>query len=356
MVQCHAGAYGGCNSHGDPICKVYQWLTNSSELATALSRKLSAEEQMYCVPLQGKEVRLSARYPEKMCRAMLRALKVEARRRWPQRFMQAHEVFYEEPTQDPAAWMDVLRQVHTIFEKTAVRSSTSRTRTLCATRSPAWCHGRVTRTPAQRHLPRDILFRHCGAVLEYQDGHIAVEAEALAGMHFPKQKFTQAVAYGAFWYGYGDPKASPPEEQPTASSTIEMVTFPGIPNDVPTEIKAAIRRLHLNLGHPSEKELLRLLAYQGAISKSMITAVKHLHCASCVRTKPAKHPRPATIPKANMGQFNDSLQTDVFYCRDVAGANHAGLGIIDQSTLFHKAARLEDMSSEGTLQLFRSVV
>ena len=105
------------------------------------------------------------------------------------------------------------------------------------------------------------------------------------------------------------------------------MTFKNCPNDVPKEVCSAVKRLHLNLGHPSERELLRLLAYQGAISKHMITAVKHLHCASCSRNKPPLKPRPSAMPVANMGQFNDTIQTDVFYCRDVVGGNHAILGI-----------------------------
>ena len=59
-------------------------------------------------------------------------------------------------------------------------------------------------------------------------------------------------------------------------------------NDVPPEVKAVsvdavVRRLHMNVGNPTQRE-----SPQRTISKHMITAVKHLHCASCVRTKPAK--------------------------------------------------------------------
>ena len=61
------------------------------------------------------------------------------------------------------------------------------------------------------------------------------------------------------------------------------------------------------------------------------------------------------MPTANIGQFNDALQSDVFYCRDVLGINHAILGIVDQSTLLHQAARLPDLSSETTLKLFRDL-
>ena len=288
VVQCHAGAYGGCNSHGDPIRKLYQWLTNSAELATALSRKLSQEELQYCVPLLGKEVRLSARYPEKMRRAILRALRVEARRRWPQRFVKTNEVFYEEPMQDPAAWMDVIRKVQKIFEGTTTKAfnladNDPLHREICQLVPWEMVRIQLARAPAQRRLPRDILFTHRGAIIEYQDGQLSVEAEALDGMHFPKQRFAKAVAHAVFWYGFGEPKTEPPPEEqpgpstaasasastpdqlqpsPPPSSPISVVTFPTCPSDVPAEVKSAVRRLHLNLGHPTERELMRLLAYQ----------------------------------------------------------------------------------------------
>ena len=379
MVQCHSGAYGGCNSRGEPIRKLYQWITNSLELAEALSKKMTPEQLAYCVPLIGKEVRNSARYPEKLCRAILKALKAEARKRWPQRFIRPNEVLYEEPMQDPAAWMDAINKTRRVFEMTSVRSinlpDTDPLYAEIANLVP-WELTRVqiARTPAQRRLPRDILFTHRGAAIEYQDGQLAIEAESLDGMHFPKQRFSKGVSLAIFWFGYGEPKASPPPEEqppketppqpqpdgskppaPAPSRPTETVTFKNCPADVPQEVCSAVKRLHLNLGHPTEKELLRLLAYQGAISKHMITAVKHLHCSSCSRNKPPLKPRPSAMPVANMGQFNDTIQSDVFYCRDVVGTNYAVLGIIDQSTLLHQACRLQDMSSNHTLEIFRNL-
>ena len=122
MVHGHVGAYGGTNSNGDPIKKTYQWLTNSKEIADAVSRKMTPDELLFCVPLQGKEVRRSAQYPTKLCQAILRAARVEARRRWPHRFLTAHEIFYQEPVQDPAAWIEALRQTKHIFDTTSSKA------------------------------------------------------------------------------------------------------------------------------------------------------------------------------------------------------------------------------------------
>ena len=65
--------------------------------------------------------------------------------------------------------------------------------------------------------------------------------------------------------------------------------------------------------------------------------------------------RERTPQVAGLPRGNDTIQTDVFYCRDVIGANHAILGIIDQSTPLHQACRLKDMSSNHTLEIFRNL-
>ena len=184
------------------------------------------------------------------------------RRRWPQRFVKTVEVLYQEPVQDPAAWSKVLNDIHRVFNSTS-----SKTLTL-ADYDPIhqqvadlvpWelTKVQIVRTPIQRRLPREFFFTHRGAILEYQDGQIVVEAEALDGLnHFPKQRFSKAVAYGCFWYGYGEPRpdttssqpqstdaqpqpssSNPPTQRPTTStSNILTITFPGCPAEVPQEV------------------------------------------------------------------------------------------------------------------------
>ena len=168
-----------------------------------------------------------------------------------------------------------------------------------------------------------------------------VETETLDGLHFPKQRFANPVNYGIFWFGFADdqvpqeqppladPMHRPPEDLP--AQPVHEVSFPNCPANVTRETRSAVARLHLNLGHPTEKELIRLLAWQGAASELMITAVKHIHCGSCHRLKRIPRPRPTTVPN-NVGQFNDFLQADVFWCRDLTGTNFPILGISDQST------------------------
>ena len=369
LVRGHSGAYGGTNSNGDPIKKTYQWLTNSKELADAVSRKLDQDQLRECVPLVGEEVGLSATYPTRLCQAILRAIRSEAKKRCPQRFLKVHEIYYQEPVQDPAARGEILQDTKNIFSTTTTKalnlSDTDRLYSKISQLVP-WeiVRIQITRTPVVRRIPKDIDFTHRGAAIEYHDGLIEIESEPLDGLHFPRQRFKRAVAFAVLWYGYGDPleaKEQPAAQQPDedkpkpAPVTFSTVTFPGCPADVPQDTLAAVRRLHLNLGHPTEKELLRLLAWQGAVSKQMISAVKHMQCASCQRTKKHQQPRPSSMPVANIGQFNDNLQSDVFYCRDVLGVNHAVVGIIDQSTLLHQATRMPDTGSETMLDIFRNI-
>ena len=379
VVRGHAGAYGGTTSTGELMKKTFQWVTNSKELADSVSAKLGSDMLYYCKPLLGKELRQSAKYPDALVKSILQGVRVEAQRRFPQRFLKVNEVYVAEPVEDPAAWAEVLR----LAQRALVSDSTRGYNVPdddkiyhIVNQLVPWDIVRVqiSRCPVQRRLPRDISYTHRGAVLQYQDGGIEVEHEALDGLHFPKQRFRKAVAYGVFWYGHADPQALPPEppeqqpqppqeQQPEQQSPPQpqeplygtMITFPGCPNDITRDTKAALARIHLNLGHPSERELIRLLAWQGAISKHFLTALKHMVCASCQRTKLPKKARPSAMPTSNLGQFNDCIQSDVFYCRDVMGVNYAVVGIVDQSTLLHQAARLPDLLSQTMVDIFRAL-
>ena len=71
VVRCHSGAYGATNSRGELIKKTFQWVTNSGELAEALSRKLSTQELIYYAPIYGSETRRSGEYPRGMIAAIL---------------------------------------------------------------------------------------------------------------------------------------------------------------------------------------------------------------------------------------------------------------------------------------------
>ena len=82
--------------------------------------------------------------------------------------------------------MDALNSVCKIFETTTVRSiilpdNDPLHSTICQLAPWEIVRIQIARVPAQRRFPIDITYTHRGAAIEYQDGNISIEAEALDG-------------------------------------------------------------------------------------------------------------------------------------------------------------------------------
>jgi transposase InsO family protein len=99
-----------------------------------------------------------------------------------------------------------------------------------------------------------------------------------------------------------------------------------VPNDmiskIPKPLLAAMRRLHVNTGHPSNADLERIRRMSGASPG--------LQCSTCRRSVSAKVQRPGRI--ASSGGFNDAVQVDLFYVKDAAGTTHTFLSMVDEAT------------------------
>ncbi|CAK9107863.1 unnamed protein product [Durusdinium trenchii] len=117
------------------------------------------------------------------------------------------------------------------------------------------------------------------------------------------------------------------------------VSFPGLPAGIPREVQASVARLHVNAGHPARQEMIRLLTMHGAITSQILSCIDHLQCGSCKRTQLPQQSRPAAIPTMS-GQFGDRLQIDRYWVRDLTGANHCFLGIVDMATNYQQTIRL----------------
>ena len=113
-------------------------------------------------------------------------------------------------------------------------------------------------------------------------------------------------------------------------------------DQVPQVIRNALRRLHLNLAHPSTLDLVRFLASNNASLKSIVGA-KALRCASCLRHEKPSEPRPSRIPK--IGRFNSLVGMDIVYVVNALGATMSFLGIIDDATLYHVLVLIENRDS-----------
>ena len=91
------------------------------------------------------------------------------------------------------------------------------------------------------------------------------------------------------------------------------------PPSVPRYIATSLRRLHQNLGHPSEADFVRHLRLAGA-SREVLKAARSMECQTCARTKAAAIARPARI--GSCLKFNEVVGADLFYVHDTEGNRH----------------------------------
>ena len=76
------------------------------------------------------------------------------------------------------------------------------------------------------------------------------------------------------------------------------------------DVSRALRRLHSNLGHPSNKDLVRVLRNSGA-SEEAIRQARELECSVCHNHKAPSSALPANTSRAT--RFNEKIGLDVKY-------------------------------------------
>ncbi|OLQ03552.1 Copia protein [Symbiodinium microadriaticum] len=129
------------------------------------------------------------------------------------------------------------------------------------------------------------------------------------------------------------------DPMPPEVTGASAITFSGT---VAAPIKAALTRLHQNLGHPSVSDLTRHLRFAGAEDK-VIAAAKGMRCQTCDRTKKVAASRPASIP--SFLDFNALVSVDVFHVFDAKRKRHELLSVIDHATTYHLVAVLTGHST-----------
>eukprot|EP00969_Alexandrium_andersonii_P108150 4771704-Alexandrium_andersonii.AAC.1 len=82
------------------------------------------------------------------------------------------------------------------------------------------------------------------------------------------------------------------------------------PEQMPREVRSAVARLRVNLGHPPKQDLLRWAAAQGA-KPAVLTALSALSYAACLRAEKPSQARPAAPPR--VGQFCHESVGDIFF-------------------------------------------
>ena len=98
---------------------------------------------------------------------------------------------------------------------------------------------------------------------------------------------------------------------------------------------AMVKRIHQNLGHPPNRELVRHLRLSGA-SQCLVQAAQQLVCRTCqqsTKARPAKVASPATYL-----DFNEALAIDIIWLEtlDSIGATVPALNVVDMASTYQQ--------------------
>ena len=120
---------------------------------------------------------------------------------------------------------------------------------------------------------------------------------------------------------------------------------------VPGHVKAALKRLHQNLGHPRGPDLARHLRLAGC-EASVIKAAKGMKCQTCDATKEPQVARPATLPR--MLSFGEVVCADILYAHDCEDKRHSFLSLVDVGTTYHVVIKLRNTGGKEIEQAFNT--
>ncbi|CAK0817025.1 unnamed protein product, partial [Prorocentrum cordatum] len=116
---------------------------------------------------------------------------------------------------------------------------------------------------------------------------------------------------------------------------------------------AMLKRLHVNLGHPSNEDLGRSLRLKGAKSATA-QAVKELICGACRSQQRPSARRPAHLHFVQ--DFGDDVGFDCFELKDVDGKSYWYFSIVDLATTFHVATLIDRQTSQAFAAAFERTI
>ncbi|CAK9114796.1 Protease Do-like 9 [Durusdinium trenchii] len=229
------GAYGA-EVDGQPIAKPMRWAGNQPGLHEQLNRRLTPLQKMYCTPIQGKLTRRSQEYPDELCHAVLQELRALIFQKEPLRFgPPQHKVYATAyPTADLDLWDDIVKYVDNVYERGAKRPFNFPVDSDMGKRIQELFRIKAVRiqafyAPTSRRIPANVdEYFTRAAFLQYAGKTRAVEVEDLDQIEFPRQRFSKAVAFGIFAYGFRMETTSPATPAPDADRAI----IPGLTTDI----------------------------------------------------------------------------------------------------------------------------
>ena len=107
---------------------------------------------------------------------------------------------------------------------------------------------------------------------------------------------------------------------------------------LPRELKLAVKRIHVNLGHANIPTMLRALRVSKA-SEAALRAVRLFRCMDCPRIQNPKEPRPSKMPITD--EFNVQIGLDIIHESDSSGQPWSWLNIFCQGTQFQVCVLLD---------------
>ncbi|CAE7037715.1 GIP [Symbiodinium sp. CCMP2592] len=175
-------------------------------------------------------------------------------------------------------------------------------------------------------------WKEAGYTVNYDFDHEGIEYLRVAVPEETDQcNGTVAATTESVYVGEAVQGEDQPPERRAPPDGAKSIRFP---TSVPKHIATSLRRLHQNLGHPSEADFVRHLRLAGA-SREVLKAARTLECQTCARTKATAIAKPAKI--GSCLSFNEVVGVDllVFYVHDTEGHKHELLSIVDYSSAYH---------------------
>ena len=139
--------------------------------------------------------------------------------------------------------------------------------------------------------------------------------------------------------GFGSEDLGLPSESDDGVEQEEQKTLAKIPH----AIKLAVKRLHENTGHRSNRRLARAFTISGA-PREVIQAAKYHRCSVCAERKTPKARRPASLPTPTV---------DIFEAFDSRDQGFYIIHVIDYSSRFQLAEVLPNKPSSSVVAFFK---
>ena len=139
---------------------------------------------------------------------------------------------------------------------------------------------------------------------------------------------------------------APPEADDYVEHKMTGIELPG---HVPIPLARALRRIHQNLGHPSNHDLARHLKLSGA-NEAAVKAAQSIRCSSCARLSNPATRRPAKLVRPL--EFNQEVAVDTLNLYLDGHEKVEILSVLDLATGYHVVKRLNGRLSVDLLKTF----